>query len=186
MKKSLPLLILATALLFSVSVIAQPSLEIGPAYSMPTGDFGDDLDPGIGAGANVFVGLPTLPFQLGGRIAYNRFTADSDAGDLEESIIEVIPSIRYILGPPLSPVKIFAQFGVGAYMWKSKFEPINKIVSAALDSEDDGVDFGFSIGGGVRAKLGPLVGLTAMPLYNIIMTEDESTSYLSLNVALTF
>ena len=39
-------------------------------------------------------------------------------------------------------------------------------------------DFGIAVGAGVRGKLGPLTGIMAMPMYHVIFTEEENTTYL--------
>ena len=38
----------------------------------------------------------------------------------------------------------------------------------------------------IGRKLPTLAGLIAMPMYHIIKTEDENTSYLSLNIGILF
>ncbi len=186
MKRVLIPALIAAAAFLSTTAFSGVTIDIGPSYNVPTGDFGDLVDPGLGIGADAFVGLPMLPFEVGGRIGYSSFDATDDFAGGEQDVVEIVPSIRYVFGPPLSPVKVFGQFGVGAYMWDQKLEAVKSMVSSLPDIEDDGTDFGISIGAGVRAKLGPLTGITAMPIYNIIFTEDENTTYLSLNVALTF
>ena len=174
--------VLATALLVCGSSQAQVSVEITAGYDMPTGDFADNSDPGYGVGGNVFFGLPMIPIEIGGRAAYNYFGASDDFGDGQTTIIEILPSVRYVLGFPMSPVKVFGQLGAGMYMWKNEFE----VKGFPIKTKDDGSDFGISVGAGVRAKLGPLAGLTVLPLYHIIMTEEKNTTYLSLNVGIVF
>ena len=160
-------------------------IDVNLSYPMPTGDFADAYKAGFGAGADVFVGLPILPtLKLGGRVAYNRFGVEDifDGGDM--SIIEILPSVRFEISPPLSPVGAFAQFGVGMYNWSSKIEM--PLISGLPKIEDDGTDFGICVGAGVKLKIPGSVGLMAMPLYHIIFTEDENTTYLSLNVGVIF
>ena len=157
-------------------------VDVNLSYPMPNGDFADSYKAGFGAGADVFVGLPILPtLKLGGRVAYNRFGVEDifDGGDM--TIIEILPSARFEISPPLSPVGAFAQFGVGMYNWSSETEMIGIPIA-----EDDGTDFGICVGAGVKLKIPGSVGLMAMPLYHIIFTEDEKTTYLSLNVGVIF
>lgn len=161
---------------------AQVAIDATVGYLIPNGDFSDTSDPGFGIGADAFVGLPFIPLEVGGRVSYNRFGASDDFKDGNSSFIEILPSVRYIFGPPLSPLKFFGQFGVGMYNWSNEFELKN--IKTKL--KDDGTDFGFAVGAGVRGKLGPLPGIIAMPMYHVIMTEDENTTYISLNLGVAF
>ena len=156
--------------------------DINLSYPMPQGDFADSYKAGFGAGADVFVGLPIMPaLKLGGRVAYNRFGVEDifDGGDM--SIIEILPSARFEISPPLSPVGAFAQFGVGMYNWSSETE-----MTGQEKEKNDGTDFGICVGAGVKLKIPGSVGLMAMPLYHIIFTEDKNTNYLTLNVGVIF
>lgn len=181
MKKGILLIsfIMCSMIFFGTSY-AQVHLDVNAGYQMPTGDFDDSSKPGYGIGADVFAGLPLLPIQVGGRIAYNYFEAEDTFDDGNTSIIEILPSIRYFIAPPLSPVKFFGHLGAGLYNWKSEFNV------GRFTSKDDGSDFGICVGAGLQGKLGPLVGVMVMPLYHIIMTEDTNTTYLSLNVGVIF
>ena len=176
------MLVIIYAAAFSGSALAQVNVDVNAGYLMPTGDFADNSKAGFSAGADVFFGLPMLPLEIGGRVAYNYFGAEDKFEDGSTSIIEILPSVRYVLGPPLSPVKIFGQFGAGLYNWKNEFDVKGQITQ----TEDDGSDFGICFGVGVRGKLGPVMGIMAMPMYHIIMTEDENTTYISLNVGVVF
>jgi len=174
--------IMLAAALFTGTAQAQPDIDVNVGYVIPTGDFADAATPGFGIGADVFFGLPMFPVELGGRLAYNRFGAEDEFEDGHTSIIEILPSVRYIFGPPLSPVKVFGQLGVGIYSWENEFE--FKGISQTI--EDDDSDFGIAVGAGVRGKLGPLTGIMAMPMYHVIFTEEDNTTYLSLDVGLVF
>jgi len=175
-------ILIAAAVLCAGSAGAQLNIDVTGAYTMPMGDFSDSSTPGFGIGAEVFATLPMLPLEVGGRVGYNRFGAEDDFEDGSTSIIEILPSARYVFGPPLSPVKIFGQLGVGLYNWNSEFD----LKNIKQTVKDDGNDFGIAIGLGVRGKVGPIPGLIALPMYHIIFTEDESTNYLALNVGIAF
>jgi len=43
-----------------------------------------------------------------------------------------------------------------------------------------------NFGVGISGKFLPTMGFFAMPLYNVIFTEDENTTYVSLNVGVNF
>ena len=169
-----PSLVILCTVFISGTAYALPGLSIDAcfAYPMPTGDFSNSAKPGYGVGGNVFFGLPMIPIKLGGHVAYNSFGEEEDIGVGDTTIIEVLPSVRYSLGLPLELVSIFAQLGLGMYKWENDV--------------DDGTDFGICIGAGVSVKFMPGMSLVAMPLYNIVKTEDNDLTYLSLNVGVRF
>lgn len=179
---SIPFVLMAVLMLFASAAFAQVSIDVTGGYVIPTGDFADVSKPGFSIGGDVFVGIPLFPLEFGGRASYSYFGAEEDFKDGNTSILELSPSVRYVFGPPLSPVKVFGQVGVGMYNWSNEFE----FKGIGFKAEDDGTDFGVSFGAGVKLKLGPLTGLMAMPMYHIIFTEDENTTYMSLNAGLVF
>ena len=181
MKKTvLAFLILSLGMFAATTATAQISSDVTFNLPMPSGDFADAYKPGFGAGADVFVGLPMVPIKLGGHVAYNRFSADDDFDDGSSTIIEILPSARYTVGLPMSPVGFFGQLGLGMYNWS------NEVEAGGVTMEDDGTDFGFAVGIGVTAKFLPTMGFIVMPMYHTIMTEDENTNYISVNLGLTF
>ena len=158
----------------STSAQALPLIGFDAAVTVPvpTGDFADVAKTGIGGSVEAFAGIPMLPFQFGGRIAYNHFS--HDVGDGNTQIIEVLPSLRYGFGLPLGLLSFFGQFGAGAYIWNSD----QKILGVKY--KDDGADFGISAGVGVTA-----MSFMVMPMYHL-MFNDDNTSYVSLNVGMKF
>jgi hypothetical protein len=139
---------------------------------VPTGDFSDVGKTGIGGSVEAFAGIPMLPFQFGGRVAYNHFS--HKVGDGNTQIIEVLPSVRYGFGLPLGLLSFFGQFGAGAYIWNSD----QKILG--IKYKDNGTEFGISAGVGVTA-----MNFMFMPMYHL-MFDDGNTSYVSLNVGMKF
>ena len=197
MRKGLALavvLILLTVITGTASAL--PGITIDATFNlpMPMGEdnFKDNYKPGFGAGADVFIMLPIMPgLKIGGRVAYNRFGVEdpfevkgvSFTGvDGSMSIVEILPSIRKTFGPPLSPIKAFIQFGAGMYATAQTFDAPTGVT---IPTEST-TDFGISIGAGLRGKILPGMGLIVYPLYHIIFTEEENTSYLSANIGITF
>jgi len=155
--------------LFVGNASAQVSIGGTFSFAIPTGDLADMVDPGFGVGADAFVDVPLTGLEVGGHVGYSRF----DYSDVDESFstIEILPSVRYSISVPFI-LKVFLQGGAGMYRWDSSY--------------DDGTDFGICLGGGVQGKAGPTIGLVAMPLYHIIMTEDENTTYATMNIGVVF
>ncbi len=169
---------------FASGAQAQISYDAAASFDQPTGDFGDSFKPGFGICGDLFYSLPSIPnLGVGGRLAWNRFNADDefwgvDGGNM--SIIEILPSARYSFTPADSQFGFFGQAGLGLYSWSSTIETVFG------DVEDSGTDFGFCFGGGATGKFTDTTSFMIMPLYHIISTEDNSTTYFSVNFGVMF
>ena len=149
------------------------SVDAAVAVPIPVGDFSDIAKTGIGAGADVFAGLPMLPLKLGGRVAYNRFSHKVGSGNTQ--IIEVLPSVRYeLVGLPLGVFNFFGQFGAGLYT------SMNTTKILGVETKKTENKFGLAIGVGASA-----MSFMLMPMYHIIFS-DKNTSFVSLNVGMKF
>lgn len=166
--------VLAFAAGLCAASYALPGLSLDAAVSVPfpTGDFGDAAKTGIGAGVDVFAGLPMLPLKIGGRVAYNRFT--QKVGDGNTQIIEVLPSVRYELGLPLGVLRFFGQVGAGLY------SSINTTKILNVETKKTENKFGLAVGVGASA-----MSFMVMPMYEIIFS-DPNSSFVSLNVGMRF
>jgi hypothetical protein len=149
------------------------TFDVGVALPIPVGSFSDAAKAGFGVGADAFFGIPMIPIKVGGHVAYNHFAAKG-AGSESFSMIEILPSARYsIISLPIA--EIYAQAGLGLYHFGSSisgFESQNK--------------FGFNIGAGVSGMFTPTMSFFAMPLYNLVTTDKENSSYVSINLGLKF
>lgn len=172
------LLTIVAILVFGIgmcgAVGALPGIGLDAAVTVPVplGDFADAAKTGFGGSLEAFAGLPMLPLKIGGRVAYDRFS--HEVGDGHTSFIEVLPSVRYGFGLPMGLVSVFAQFGAGMYIWNSETK------TAGQTLKDDGTEFGLSAGVGAT-----VMNFMFMPMYHVMFDEDRS-SYLSLNVGMTF
>jgi len=162
------------------STSAQISLDATVNLPSPVGDWGDAYDTGYGAGADVFFSLPLVNMKFGGRVAYNRFSTSDDFKDGHLSMVELIPSVRYTLTPPLSPVKLYGQFGIGMYRWNSELDAGTGTV------KDDGADYGISVGVGAAFKPLPILGVFAMPMYHLVKTDGDNLDYFTFNLGVLF
>jgi hypothetical protein len=171
-------LVLAVVLALTAGIgaaFALPGVSVDAAISVPfpTGDFADGNKTGIGAGVDVFAGLPLLPLKLGGRVAYDRFAHKVGSGNTQ--IIEVLPSVRYeLVGLPLGVFNFFGQLGAGLYT------SMNTTKILGVETKKTENKFGLSVGVGASA-----MSFMVMPMYHIIFS-DKNTSYISLNVGMRF
>lgn len=168
-------LVISSLTFMTGNTYALPGLDLsaGVVVAVPTGDFADAAKTGYGLNADAFFGIPLFPLKVGGHVAYNRFSMkNADSEDF--SIVEIVPSIRYSI-LPLVLWNVYAQVGAGYYYYAPSF--------SGFDSESK---FGFNVGAGVSGMLIPTVSIYAMPMYNMIFTDDKKTSYFSLNVGMKF
>ncbi len=174
------IIVIICAAVCSGTAHAQISGDVTLNLPLPTGDFADIAKVGYGAGVDAFIGLPMIPIKLGGRVAYNRFGVNDDFDDGGSSTIEILPSARYSIGLPMELLSVFAQIGLGMYKWETETENGNG------KEENDGTDFGICVGGGVSGGLSGTMSFVVMPLYHIVMTDDDNLTYVSLNVGIRF
>lgn len=183
MKKTLLIVTLLTLIPVACAQ-AQLSYDAGVTFGQPTGDFGDCCKAGFGIAGDVFYSLPSLPnLGVGGRLAWNRFSLDDSVPGVDggnESIIEILPSVRYSLTPAGSQFGFFGQAGVGLYRWSYTEE------TSFGDFDDSGSDFGFAFGAGATGKFSDTMSFMLMPMYHIISTENTNTTYFSLSFGVLF
>lgn len=160
---------------------------------------GDDLERykwGFNLAGNA-LGHVNDHLLLGGRVAYNRWTADEtefleeDNGlndiEIEGEVwsMEILPIARLSTTSEL-PAGIFVQGGAGLYIMDTEID-----ITATTQTGDERVlTFGneasprFGIQGGVGASIDLLaIRIELYPLYNYIWTEDDSNiQYMTYSV----
>lgn len=168
---------LALAAVAAVGVSAQMTYDVSATYAQPLGDFGDACDLGYGAQGDAFYALPSMPnLGIGGRLAWTRFSYESDLLDDENfSTLEILPSARYSFTPADAQFGFFGQAGVGLYRG-----------STSIGNADAETDLGFSVGGGASGKFTDTASFVVMPLYHWVNTEGNSMTYLSFSFGVLF
>lgn len=176
------MLMLVAIMVVAVAGTAAAQISVDATFNLPTpvGDWGDSYDTGYGVGADAFLSLPLIGMSFGGRVAYNRFPASGDFKDGHLSMVELIPSVRYTLTPAVSPLKLYGQFGIGMYRWSSELD------AGFGNIKDDNTDYGISIGIGAALKPLPMLGLFAMPMYHMVMTDGDNLDYFTINLGVMF
>jgi hypothetical protein len=136
-------------------------------------------------------------FLLGGRVAYNRWTADEaefldeenglDDIDIEGEVwsMEILPIARLATSSEL-PAGIFAQGGAGLYVLDNNLD----ITATNETGEERTLTFGneasphFGVQGGVGASIDLFaLRIELYPLYNYVWTDENSDiQYITYNV----
>ena len=175
MKRLLGLLILTA--FAAVSASAQISADIAATYAHPLGSFADGYTLGYGAKADVFVMLPSMPsLGVGASVGLTRFSLDEDiAEDGHLSMLEVLPSARYLFTPPDSQFGFFGQAGFGLYRGTASIGDPQYVG----DADHSSSDMGFCAGAGVSGKFADAASLVVMPMFHYVNTESEATKYLA-------
>lgn len=175
---------------------------IGGGISKATGDGSEYWNMGFNINGELFQKV-SENVQIGGRVAYNRWSPNEDelksefsgySGlDLDISgsatIIELIPSIRFIPSPSQGQqTQFFGQVGAGYYLLNMKAEVSasymdNSATSSADESESK---FGINFGAGIIIGSSGNTKFSIYPMYNIIFTEEESTKYFTVNLSILF
>ena len=139
---------------------------------------------------------------IGGRVAYNKWSPDEDEikselssySDLgldisaSASIIELVPTIRFISSNPGQQVQVFGQFGFGYYILKMDVDVSGSYMgyTASGSEEESENKFGMNFGAGIVFGDSGNTKFSIYPMYNIVFTEEESTKYFTLNVGILF
>ncbi len=146
--------------------------------------------PSYLGGASIFAYL-TNDLLIGLRLNYNHWLADQDAlakdfpeaaliGEMkgEVHIIDIEPSVRYIIFDEYRKSNIFLQLGGGYINVKGNFkvDPVANL-PVSYQYTKTGVSGGIGIKGGF---------IEILPLYNIIFSDQSPTHYLSINIGVTF
>lgn len=174
---------------------------IGGGISKPTGDGSEYWKMGFNVNAEYLHQVGDVVF-VGGRLAYNRWSADGDkvledafgitgydgGGSVEgtASIIELMPTARFVA--PGDGVQFFGQVGLGLYMLKAEMEydiSVSGYGSQSGSSTMDENDFGLEIGGGLIFGNGD-TKFSLYPMYHHIATEEEATKYFTVNFGVIF
>ena len=140
--------------------------------AVPTGEFGDDLGMGYGLAANVsFNVAPTL--ALYGGYSYTQFDYDDDiVGDQDPLEVQGFEGGAR-LGLPM----------VG-------FSPYVKGGAVYFKSAGGGIDtdnrLGFTVGGGLNYRLGPVVSFTPEVTYVTVPDDTGDANFVRADVGLRF
>lgn len=187
----------ALCLLFAAPAAAQSFMDeiewsVDAGLAMPTGDFGDATNIGFSLGFNGFWAY-TEQILIGGRIAYDRWGTDDDIGgrgwDVEGhfSAIEVVPQVRYLItDDPTQRANFFGQGGIGFYRFAYDLEWDSDLTTESYDDDDSEIDLGICLGGGVTIDTAGGRSFEIRPMYHIIFTEGDSSSFFALTVGYLF
>lgn len=167
----------AIVLLFAGITAAQiATFDLGAGVSFPTGKAYNAWDAGFDVCTNDFFWISDN-VGIGGRGAINRWYTDK--AHFNQTIWEIIPSIRYKTTIKDSPINFFGQGGFGLYI--ARAENSDGSQGAWIGRG------GFSLGPGITLGLSKPWAIEVFPLYNIMFVgvQGNGTFYFTVNAAIS-
>jgi hypothetical protein len=147
-----------------------PFFSINGGFAKQLGEGSEVWNSGFSVGLNVFPYLSGNTL-IGYRVAYNRWTLSEDRGTL--NILEFVPSARILdQGTRLASSHFFGQMGLGFFGWTSN------AIEDLMGEPGLNLGVGFTLGneGSLRFEI--------LPLYHIILMEERTLKYFSVNAGI--
>jgi outer membrane protein W len=170
------LLTAGAVMLFAFLVNGQIQVGAGLGLQMPVGDFSDGYNPGIGlhvAGKYLLNEKMAVGLNLG----YAKFGSEYE--HLSCSMVPVTGLFEYYLGKKgkVTPY-VGADLGLYNLGVKYKYE--------GTKTSDSELYFGLAPVAGILYELNDLISLTGNLKYNVVFADDESLSYIGINVGIAY
>jgi hypothetical protein len=181
MKKILLVLFVTVFAVSFANAQSKMGASVQGTLSFPTGDFGDGAGTGFGAtGTFIYSVSPMLDVTASiGYITWG--TKESIPGiEASSSDIPLLVGIRYAFGK--GNFLPYASAEAGLHFLSSKV----KISSIGFEDSQSETKFGVSPGVGFLYKFNPKTSLDVNAKYNVIFTEESSTTHLSVNAGVAF
>ncbi|MBN1164917.1 MAG: hypothetical protein JXB45_10085 [Candidatus Krumholzibacteriota bacterium] len=179
------------------SFLGEMTFSGDAGLSIPVSNSADQYGMGFVVGVNGF-----YPYRdnvhLGMRLAFNRWGADDGGWPAvpgtaptevsgASTIMEFVPQVRYLFNlENTQKINIFAQGGPGLYRYAYDVEASQASPPSKTVYEDSTFDLGLCIGGGVAIRQESGRCWEIKPVFNVIFTKGESSTYLSLTAGVTF
>ncbi len=181
--------------------IGQIWIGVEGGGSKTVGDDYEEWDWGFTAAADIWAQGNRFVW-LGGRVGYNRWPSPRDdefleqidtlltGGDVsgEAYVIEFVPMVRLNSGLEESAFNIFIQGGPGLFILDNEVTVEGAIAGTDFEQtfgEDNVARLGLTAGGGVTIGSFGMIMFEAFPLVNVIFSDEETFTYLTLNVGVS-
>lgn len=173
----------AVAALLAVGASAQIKVNVGGGLALPMGDFGDGFKMGYGVNVGGKYML-NEKMAVGAGLGYFMFKPKEEAAGVDSkfTIMPISGNFTYYFST--EGFKPYAGADLGLYMWKSKTE--GEVLGIPFEVELDGNDIGFAPMVGFEYGFSDKLALDVNAKYNYIMTEEEATSYVGINVGVSY
>lgn len=167
------------ALIATSQVKAQGDMKIGASLGimLPMGDFGDAAKMGIGGMAE-YKYMVAENVAIGANLGYYSFGM-KDYDDGSYSIMPIVATGEYLFKPgeKLNP---YVGANLGIYNFKTSVTLMN------IDASTSVTKFGFAPVLGILYELSDQMDFNANLRYNMIFTDETSTTTLGLNLGILY
>lgn len=206
MLRASALLVTILALLVATEAVAQgitivPNAGISKDMRSETANY---WKMGFNAGLNAYVDLPGS-LSIGGRVAYHSWSADGDgwaedyatgyaagytitSSSGSQSVIEIVPTLKYSLTPRISPLRLDLSLGAGLFLVSPGDVKLEGSYRTAFSSGTISMNIqnetltGFGIQAGLPLTL---VGkIQVLPLYSLYWAGGDAYHHVTLNAGI--
>ncbi len=171
------------------------SISVHSGIAQPTDSEQDVTAVGFNVGVKGFYHLNDH-LWAGARLALNRWTPNLPGRDVKwleckgsTMIIEVVPSVRYVVEIPETKDHLFTQAGVGFFMRKDQLE-LTGIRGEITKTSESKSGLGVNFGLGFDFKFTDKMKVEVFPLYELIFDNigkgTFTTRFYSLNLGVLF
>ncbi len=185
MKKYIGLLVvfMITTVFTASAKEGSASLSVQACIAVPTGDFGDAFGTGFGGGVTLLYEF-RKSIWLTGHFAYTTYGPKEKLPEGVSARFNIIPlnvGIRFGLSEKKTIPYIGGDIGV---FFESGYVK-GEVLGQKIDVRSSTSDFGIAPMFGLIIPVGS-VSLDLNAKYNVIFSEDVSTTYLAVNLGLNF
>lgn len=171
-------------ILTTVSSFAQMRLSLQAGVQIPTSDFAESAGAGFGAHAT-FEYWQNTALSFTGTVGYNTWGPKDDlppGRDYNVTAVPILIGLRYYLAT--GPFHPYLGAELGLYIVSIDVE--QRIGNTIVSTEDSETKFGLAPVFGFRYHISQSVDLDFNFKYNIITTEENSTTYMGINGGIQF
>lgn len=205
-KFSAVILSVATFLMISTTAFSQ-GISI-----IPHGGLSKDMrsqtanywETGFNIGAYLFISVPG-PLSFGGKVTYHSWSVDGDGwmkdffptsptyrldkSSGSQSVIEIMPALRYTLSPPLVPVKFSLQGAAGLLIVTASDVVVRGSYSTSNSSGSREQTIGGQTLTGFGLQVGPVISIASLieilPMYTVYSAGGDLYNHYAIDIGIT-
>lgn len=158
---------------------------------------------GFNLGAYLFISVPG-PLSFGGKVAYHSWSADGegwmkdffptsptyrlDKSSGSQSVIEIMPALRYTLSPPLVPVKFSLQAAGGLLLISASDVVIGGSYSTSNSSGYREQSISSETLSGFGLQVGPVISIASLieilPMYTVYLAGGDLYHHYAIDIGI--
>lgn len=183
MKKALSVLLVVFLVAGFINAQSKMALGFNAGIALPMGDFADGYDMGFGGNA-IFVYHASPNADVTFTAGYLTWSGKDSLDGFNFSSIPVMVGGKYLFGKDKFHPYIAGE--LGAHFVTADIPEIEILGETFGGGSESDTYFGWGAGAGFLYQIGNNMNLDFNAKYNMIMSEDTSTDYVSVMVGLLF